>query len=222
MYGGRRLQVTLLREGISVGRRRIRRLMRKLGLWAIRPTRNTSKAASRAQDLPLSAARQNDRSAEPALGEALKPNIFNTDQGSQFTGEAFTRVLLDHRIEISMDGCGRCHGRVEVWRSCCRLNISVAAPFVWRCLTGSTLAPSPHPARQTGHADFPHPAFSRPVRPSLSAGRRVAVERCRGRASRRDTRLGSGGTQRLVVPCGASTSDGPVVPCMPERAHRFL
>jgi transposase len=121
--------------------------------------------------------------------------------------------LDDGRLEM---------GRVEVWRSCCRLNISVAAPFVWRCLTGSTLAPSPHPARQTGHADFPHPAFSRPVRPSLSAGRRVAVERCRGRASRRDTRLGSGGTQRLVVPCGASTSDGPVVPCMPERAHRFL
>ena len=121
--------------------------------------------------------------------------------------------LDDGRLEL---------GRVEVWRSCCRLNISVAAPFVWRCLTGSTLAPSPHPARQTGHADFPHPAFSRPVRPSLSAGRRVAVERCRGRASRRDTRLGSGGTQRLVVPCGASTSGGPVVPCMPERAHRFL
>ena len=127
--------------------------------------------------------------------------------------DGLERFLEDGRIEL---------GRVEVWRSCCRLNISVAAPFVWRCLTGSTLAPSPHPARQTGHADFPHPAFSRPVRPSLSAGRRVAVERCRGRASRRDTRLGSGGTQRLVVPCGASTSDGPVVPCMPERAHRFL
>jgi hypothetical protein len=35
-------------------------------------------------------------------------------------------------------------GRVEVWRGCCRSNISVAAPFVWRCLTGSALAPSPH------------------------------------------------------------------------------
>jgi putative transposase len=43
VYGSRRLQVSLLREGISVGRRRIRRLMRKLGLWAIRPQRNTSK-----------------------------------------------------------------------------------------------------------------------------------------------------------------------------------
>ena len=43
VYGSRRLQVVLLREGISVGRRRIRRLMRKLGLWAVRPKRNTSK-----------------------------------------------------------------------------------------------------------------------------------------------------------------------------------
>jgi hypothetical protein len=123
------------------------------------------------------------------------------------------QFLHDGRLEM---------GRVEVWRGRCRLNISVAAPFVWRCLTGSTLAPSPHPARQTGHADLPHPAFSRPIRPSLSAGRRVAVERGRGRASRRDTRLGSGGTQRLVAPRGASTSGGPVVPYMLERAHRFL
>jgi putative transposase len=43
VYGSRRLQVALLREGGLVGRRRIRRLMRKLGLWAVRPKRNTSK-----------------------------------------------------------------------------------------------------------------------------------------------------------------------------------
>jgi transposase InsO family protein len=43
VYGSRRLQVSLAREGISVGRRRIRRLMRKLGLCAIRPKRNTSR-----------------------------------------------------------------------------------------------------------------------------------------------------------------------------------
>src|SRR4029077_17525570 len=43
VYGRRRLQVALLREGIPVGRRRVRRLMRKLGLWAVRPKRNTSK-----------------------------------------------------------------------------------------------------------------------------------------------------------------------------------
>ena len=43
VYGSRRLQVALLQEGVSVGRRRIRRLTRKLGLWAVRPKRNTSK-----------------------------------------------------------------------------------------------------------------------------------------------------------------------------------
>ena len=44
VYGSRRLQVTLLREGISIGRRRVRRLMRKLGLWAIRPKRTSKRA----------------------------------------------------------------------------------------------------------------------------------------------------------------------------------
>jgi putative transposase len=46
-----------------------------------------------------------------ALHEALlrfgRPEIFNTDQGSQFTAEAFTDVLKGHDIAISMDGKGR-------------------------------------------------------------------------------------------------------------------
>jgi len=46
-----------------------------------------------------------------ALREALAvygaPDIFNSDQGSQFTSEAFTSVLKDHGIRISMDGRGR-------------------------------------------------------------------------------------------------------------------
>jgi hypothetical protein len=50
-------------------------------------------------------------------------------------------------------------GRVEMWRGGVRKNISVAAPFVWRCLSGSTMAPFPHPAHRTGQADFPHPAL---------------------------------------------------------------
>ncbi len=37
------------------------------------------------------------------------------------------------------------NGRVEMWRGGVRKNISVAAPFVWRCLNGSTMAPFPHP-----------------------------------------------------------------------------
>ena len=55
-----------------------------------------------------------------ALGEAFarfgKPEIFNSDQGSQFTSEEFTRVLLDHGIKISMDGRGRCHDNIFVER----------------------------------------------------------------------------------------------------------
>ena len=46
-----------------------------------------------------------------ALEEALskgKPEIFNTAQGSQFTGEAFTGLLEQHGVRISMDGKGRC------------------------------------------------------------------------------------------------------------------
>jgi hypothetical protein len=46
-----------------------------------------------------------------------------------------------------------------VWRGDCRSNISVPAPFVWRCLTDSTMAPFPHPAHRTGHAELPHPAL---------------------------------------------------------------
>ena len=44
-----------------------------------------------------------------ALGEALKkdkPDIFNTDQGAQFTSEAFTGLLQQHGVRISMDGKG--------------------------------------------------------------------------------------------------------------------
>lgn len=46
-----------------------------------------------------------------ALSEALdlygSPDIFNTDQGSQFTSDAFTGLLLDNDVNISMDGKGR-------------------------------------------------------------------------------------------------------------------
>jgi len=59
-----------------------------------------------------------------ALEEALcrygRPEIFNTDQGSQFTSEDFTGTLKDHGITISMDGKGRCMDNIFVerlWRS---------------------------------------------------------------------------------------------------------
>ena len=57
---------------------------------------------------------------QDALSRFPKPDIFNTDQGSQFTAEAFTKVLLGAGITISMDGRGRCIDNVfveRVWRS---------------------------------------------------------------------------------------------------------
>ena len=57
---------------------------------------------------------------EEALAKHGKPEIFNTDQGSQFTGEAFTGVLTRNAIAISMDGKGAWRDNVFVerlWRS---------------------------------------------------------------------------------------------------------
>ena len=55
-----------------------------------------------------------------ALARHGRPGIFNTDQGSQFTSGAFTGVLLEHGIAISMDGKGAWRDNVfveRIWRS---------------------------------------------------------------------------------------------------------
>lgn len=59
-----------------------------------------------------------------ALERALRlypaPEIFNSDQGSQFTSQGFTDVLKEHDVQISMDGKGRCMDNIFVerlWRS---------------------------------------------------------------------------------------------------------
>jgi len=57
---------------------------------------------------------------EDALARYGKPDVFNTDQGSQFTGAAFTGVLASNGIAISMDGKGAWRDNVFVerlWRS---------------------------------------------------------------------------------------------------------
>ena len=57
---------------------------------------------------------------EEALARHGKPEIFNTDQGSQFTSAVFTGLLLDNKIAISMDGKGSWRDNVFVerlWRS---------------------------------------------------------------------------------------------------------
>lgn len=58
-----------------------------------------------------------------ALNNALKigiPDIFNTDQGAQFTANNFTETLLNNKIKVSMDGRGRAFDNIFVerlWRS---------------------------------------------------------------------------------------------------------
>ena len=58
-----------------------------------------------------------------ALQEALdqgQPEVFNTDQGSQFTSRGFIHVLQDHQVKISMDGKGCYRDNIFVerlWRT---------------------------------------------------------------------------------------------------------
>jgi putative transposase len=57
---------------------------------------------------------------EEALSRYGRPEIFNTDQGSQFTSADFTGVLKDAGVAISMDGRGRCMDNIfieRLWRS---------------------------------------------------------------------------------------------------------
>jgi putative transposase len=57
---------------------------------------------------------------EEALRNFAKPEIFNSDQGSQFTSESFTNVLIREGITISMDGRGRAFDNIFVerlWRN---------------------------------------------------------------------------------------------------------
>ena len=167
-YGSRRMKAWLQGQGHPVGRGKVRRLMRLMGLEAIYRRPNTSKPTPEHRIYPyllrglainrvnqvwcadityipmaqgflylvaimdwhsryvlawrLSNTMDTDFCVD-ALNAALsqgKPEIFNTDQGSQFTSEAFTSVLLEQGIQISMDGKGRYLDNIFVerlWRS---------------------------------------------------------------------------------------------------------
>jgi len=168
-YGSRRIRDELEERCHPVNRKRIRRLMRQMGLRALYPRQRTSQPGKGhkiypylLRDLPIEHANHvwatdicyipmakgfmylvaimdwysrrvlswrvsntldTDFCIE-ALEEAIQrfgaPEIFNTDQGSQFTSEAFTDVLKSHDIDISMDGKGRWVDNVFVerlWRS---------------------------------------------------------------------------------------------------------
>jgi putative transposase len=168
-YGSRQMVRRLRREGLCIGRHRVRRLMRLMGLEAIYQAPRTSDPHPAHRIYPyllngLKIDRPNqvwcaDITYIPvqrgflylvaiidwatrhvlawrlsntmdagfcveALNEALskygKPEIFNTDQGSQFTSFDFTGVLKDAGIRISMDGQGRCMDNIfieRLWRS---------------------------------------------------------------------------------------------------------
>ena len=168
-YGSRQMVRQLRREGTSVGRHRVRRLMRLMGLEAIYQAPRTSAPHPAHRIYPyllkgLAIDRPNqvwcaDITYIPvqrgflylvaimdwatrhvlswrlsntmdagfcveALQEALsrygRPEIFNTDQGSQFTSFYFTGALKDAGIAISMDGRGRCMDNIfieRLWRS---------------------------------------------------------------------------------------------------------
>ena len=167
--GSRMLRGLLRLRGIDIGRRRVRTLMRRMGIQALYRKPNTSKAAKGHKIYPyllrgLPVTRPNqvwamDITYIPmargfvylaavvdwysrrvlawnisitmdvqfcldTVNEALEkypaPEIFNTDQGSQFTSRAFTDLLKENDIRISMDGkgCWRDNVFVErLWRS---------------------------------------------------------------------------------------------------------
>jgi putative transposase len=167
-YGSRRMTVWLKQDkGEAVNRKRVQRLMRRMGLEAIYPRPKLS-AGRKHKVYPyllrgvtvgrpdqvwstdityvglpsgfmylaavidwhsryvLSWELSNTLDGSfclDALERALaagRPEVFNTDQGTQFTAEAFTGRLLSAGVKVSMDGVGRCLDNVFVerlWRS---------------------------------------------------------------------------------------------------------
>ncbi len=167
--GSRMLRDFLTAEGIEIGRERVARLMRRMGIEAVYRRPNTSKPAPGHKIYPyllrgVAIDRPNFawgmdityipmargfvylaaivdwfsrrvlawrlsitmdvgfclEAVEEALAKYGKPEIFNTDQGSQFTSVAFTGLLKDNGIAISMDSKGSWRDNVFVerlWRS---------------------------------------------------------------------------------------------------------
>src|SRR5580693_836677 len=97
-------------------------------------------------------------------------------------------LLKDQRTKFRL-GPRSENGRVEMWRGGFRSNISVSAPFVWRCLIGSAVAPFPHLAHRTGHADLPHPALGQDFTPSPTTRRAQAQSNVRARSARKGARV---------------------------------
>ena len=190
-YGARQMARHLRRNGWCVGRHRVRRLMRKIGLAPIYQHPKTSEPHPRHKVYPyllrhltidqpnqvwcadvtyipmrrgflylvaimdwasrkvLAWRLSNTMDAEfcvAALEEAIvhfgKPDIFNTDQGSQFTSFAFTNTLKDAGIRISMDGRGRWMDNFSISRaSVAKPEVRVRVP---QCLRDRQRGPKGH------------------------------------------------------------------------------
>src|SRR6267378_588015 len=118
--------------------------------------------------------------AAPTTAAHVKKTLANPEpstHGPTLPSAASARHGSYRGISCRQRRCGTTgeNGRVEMWRGGCRPDISVAASFVWRCLSGSTMTPFPHPAHRTGHADLPHPALGQDLTPLLSRATPSAV-----------------------------------------------
>jgi len=151
-YGIRRMTEEINNKGYKVNRKRVRRLMRLMGLEAIYPRRNLSKAAKAHKVYPYLLKGVNITQANQVWSadityirmargfvylvaimdwwsryvlawNALKiatPEIFNTDQGSQFAAKEFIDILLGKNIRVSMDGRDRVFDNIfieRLWRT---------------------------------------------------------------------------------------------------------
>jgi putative transposase len=95
---------------------------------------------------------------EDAITRFGKPDIFNTDQGSQFTSFAFTNTLKDAGIRISMDGRGRWMDNVfieRLWRS-----LKYECVFMNAFETGSEARAGIGRWIEYYNTDRPHSAFA--------------------------------------------------------------
>ena len=158
--------------------------------------------------------KRNKHAALKLMRKLLKKYAFSPEGSVTDDLRSYGAAAHDLGIE-SRHQRGR-WSRVDDWRSGCRCR-GVAVRRQLSHIAGAsirTVAPFPVAARQTGRADFPHPAFFRPVKSSLLAGHCGFAGRCRGRASHKDTRQGSGQTRCLCVPIAVATSDGFVARCI--------
>jgi putative transposase len=113
--GSRRMAVILRAESHGIKRKRVQRLMRKMGIAALGPEATHKQAGARAQDIPVSAARCGNRAAEPGLVRRhhLHPHraglpLSRRDHGLDEPGGAGVAVVQHHGQLILRLGAAGC------------------------------------------------------------------------------------------------------------------